>query len=107
MIENVLSLKVFFDFLLGLAILLVLFFLISGFFRTRKSQEYRKVITDMYVASKTRQLAKEDGLDLDSEYQLFKVWSKKTRKEQRLTDLDEEIEAELKEKIDEPSKKSK
>jgi hypothetical protein len=72
---------------------------------TRKSKEYRKVITDMYVAAKTKLLAKEDGLDLANEYEDFKKWSKKERMNNSCMDLDTAIEEELKQRVAEPKKK--
>jgi uncharacterized metal-binding protein len=50
----------------------ILLFLAVGIFNwaftLRKSQYYRKTITDMYVAAKTRFLAKRDELDLAATY---------------------------------------
>lgn len=71
----------------------------------RKSQAYRKELADMYVASKTRLLAKEDGLDLDKEKDSFKDWLKKDTAKDPNKDLDNIIEQELKEKVSEPIKK--
>ena len=68
-------------------------------FTIRKSKQYRKEIMDMYVAAKTKVLAKADGLNLDEEYESFKRWMKKKRMEDSNLDLDDTIEEELKEKI--------
>jgi len=79
---------------------------ISAIFRIRKSKKYRKEIMDMYVASKTKKIAKGESLDLAEEYECFKKWLKK----QRLTsnwDLDDVIEEELKEKVSETKTKQK
>lgn len=74
---------------------------------SRKSQNYRKLVTDMYVAAKARFLAKEDNLDLDKEEETFKAWLKKTKVKENVYDLDKTIEEELKERVSEPTKKGK
>jgi predicted nucleic acid-binding protein len=67
----------------------------------RKSQEYRKLITDLYVSAKTKLLAKEDSLDLDNEFKEFTKWRKKSRVSNSDMDLDKAIELELKERVSE------
>lgn len=69
----------------------------------RKSKDYRKVIMDMYVAAKLKQLAKADNLDLTEEFESFKSWSKKQRLQD--SELDDVVEGEISEKIAEPVKK--
>lgn len=86
-------------------IMLGLFFLLLSVLTPRKSQEYRKLITDMYVAAKTRYLAKQDGLDLEKEERDFKAWEKKKRVQNLEYDLDKTIESELKERVSEPEVK--
>jgi len=66
-------------------------------FGTRKSQDYRKHIADMYVAAKIRFFAKEDNLDLSVEEKTFRSWLKKRSLETK--DLDSTISEELKERI--------
>jgi hypothetical protein len=85
--------------------LLGLFVLLISVLTPRKSQEYRKLITDMYVAAKTRYLAKQDGLDLEKEERDFKAWEKKKRVQNLEYDLDKTIESELKERVSEPEVK--
>jgi len=72
---------------------------------SRKSQDYRKTLMDMYVAAKIKFLAKTDGLDIAEEFESFKKWTKK----QNISngDLDNVIENEIKEQISEPIKKEK
>ena len=55
----------------------------------------------MYVASKTKKLAKDEGLDLIEEYESFKKWSRKKRLENSVKELDDFIEDDLKEKLSE------
>ena len=90
----------------GVLILMVaLTCIIVELLQYRKSQKYRKEITDMYVAAKTRELAKDDKLDLEKEAETFKAWAKKKRLREREYDLDNTIEEELKEKIEEKKAK--
>lgn len=95
-----LGLTIFFI-LIGLGFFIVMMSLITP----RKSQEYRKLITDLYVSAKAKFLAKEDGLDLESEFQEFTKWRKKDRVSKSEVDLDKAIEAELKERVTEPTNK--
>ena len=74
---------------------------ICAFVSTRKSRQYRKEIVDMYVASKTKKLAKDEGLDIVEEYESFKKWSRKKRLETSVKELDDFIEDDLKEKLSE------
>jgi len=86
----------------------ICFLTILGFvFSVRKSKQYRKYLADMYVAAKIRFLAKKDDLDIVSESEDFKLWSKKQRLENRDYDLDNTIEEELKESISTPVKSKK
>ena len=93
--------------IVGAIILLGLFIALISFLETRKSKKYRKFVTDMYVAAKTRFLANEDSLDLDVEEKNFKSWSKRARRENPEYDLDNSIEDELMDRVDEPTKKEK
>ena len=71
----------------------------------RKTKRYRQVLADLYVAAKIRFLAKEDGLNIEEEYESFKKWNKKQRIEYE--DLDKTVEVELQERVAEPAKKEK
>jgi hypothetical protein len=92
-----------FSFVLAFIIIIAIISGISALFKTRKSEDYRKLICDLYVAGKTRLLAKNENLDLDIEYKEFLKWNKKTRRTERnnLQDLDKTIESEMKDKISE------
>lgn len=70
---------------------------------SRKSKEYRKYLTDMYVSGKIRQIAAKDKIDIASEEIAFKAWKKKRLEEMRVYELDDAIESEL---IEEVEKKS-
>ena len=63
----------------------------------RKSKKYRKYLTDMFVAAKTRKYAKIDELDLDAEDIKFMNWSKKKRSQ--TLELDNIIEEDLSDRI--------
>jgi hypothetical protein len=90
-----------FFFAIGLAIGFVSFLIILF---PNRSRRYRKQITDFYVAGKIRQLAKKDSIDLDKEYQDFKLFYKKNRIEEQ--SLDNTIEEDLQDRIVEDSIKN-
>jgi len=83
------------------------FAVIAGVFSfiPSSSQNYRKYLKNMYVASKIRNLAEEDELDLNKEHNLFKTFSRNQKVKEM--DLDRTIEEDLKEKIGETYKKDK
>lgn len=95
------ALSSFFGFLSVLIIIIAISSAISSANKKRKSQDYRKLVVDMYIAAKTRFLAKEDNLDLVEEEKNFKAWSKKQRIRNHDYDLDNTIEEEMKERIGE------
>ena len=89
-------------------LLLTFAFVLTGLsivFKIRKSQKYRKEVADFYVASRIRQLANEDKLDLDKEEIRFKVWSKREKLKTKDFDLDSTIEGDLIERVSEPTLK--
>ena len=53
--------------------------LINKATESRKTQNYRKVVADMFVAGTIRKLAEEDKIDLDEEYKKFQKYEKKQR----------------------------
>lgn len=71
----------------------------------RKSYSYRKVLTDLYVAGRIRQLAFEDKIDLTIENETFKKYCKKQRIEEQ--DLDSTIAEDLQERITDKAEKPK
>ena len=96
---------------MGEEVMMVFLFMIFIFgllvwaFKKRKSQRYRKEVTDFYVASRIRQLAGEDKLDLDKEEIRFKVWAKREKLKTKDFDLDSTIEEDLIERVSEPTLK--
>lgn len=70
----------------------------------RRTQKYRKHISDMYVAAKIRFFAKEDNLDLVEEEKKFKAWLKKRTLENQ--DLDNSVAMELKERVENSNERS-
>jgi hypothetical protein len=87
--------------ILGMFILipaLVLFVLLMS---SRKTKRYRKEIMDMYVSSKIKQLATEDGLNIEEEYKLYENWAKKQSLTDSNKELDDVVEDNLKEEISE------
>jgi len=92
--------------LIGMTFLLIIIAIVINLFSPRKSQEYRKLLTDMYVAGKIQKLAKEEDINLADEEKNFHLWNKKKRLE--YLDLDRAIEEELRGKLaKEKVKKSK
>jgi len=82
---------------LGFVVIIVLALVVMNIFSPRKSQIYRKLLTDMYVAGKIKKLANKEDINLADEEKNFNLWSKKRRLE--YLDLDKAIEEEMKEKI--------
>jgi len=91
---------------ISMCFILIIIGIVISLFSPRRSQEYRKLLTDMYVAGKIQKLAKEEDINLADEEKNFHLWNKKKRLE--YMDLDRSIEEELKEKLaKEKVKKSK
>ena len=92
--------------LISMCFILMIITILINLFSPRKSQEYRKLLTDMYVAGKIQKLAKEEDINLADEEKNFHLWNKKKRLE--YLDLDRAIEEELRGKLaKEKVKKSK
>ncbi len=87
--------------LVYLSILGVVTIILIALFEPRKSQQYRKLLSDLYVAAKIKAFAKEDDIDLDVENEIFKRWVKKQKIVDK--DVDNVVMEELKEKISESS----
>jgi hypothetical protein len=62
-----------------------------------RSREYRKLLADIYVAGKIKQIAKKDDIDLLVEFQEFAKFMKV--KNIDIDELDVTVEKELQEKI--------
>jgi len=90
--------------ILGLLILFMIIIVIASIFY-RKSLFYRKVLADLYVAGKIREIAKDDGIDLAIEYESFKKFCKKENITNQ--ELDTSIEKELQEKMTDKEKEKK
>ncbi len=73
-------------------------------YQSTRSADYKKYLTNMYVAAKVRALAKKDDLDLKEEEKKFAEFVALSDKE-RITTLDEKIEAELMERVEKEKKK--
>lgn len=83
-----------------LLIALVLFFammLVADKVTPTKSKLYRQDLSNMYVAGKIKQIAKKEGLDLDSEFLEFAKITK--NKKIDFEYLDNTVERELQEKL--------
>lgn len=86
----------------SLGFILVIFFLLE----TRRSKKYRRELGDFYVAAKIREIANNEELDLNLEYERFKAWIKRRRLEDKRFDFDEVVEEELKEKVEDKLNKA-
>lgn len=69
----------------------------------RRTKGYREDLSNLYVAGRIRQIATEDKIDLNNEYDVYKTWVRKTKLENK--SLDYSIEEELKEKLEQRNKK--
>jgi len=94
------SLEVLIPFLIMLFLLIIILIAVMEFLVPTKSRRYRRELTDLYVAGRIRQLATEDKIDLNQEYESFKKWVKKKQMEDK--DLDNVIEGDLKDRVTEP-----
>ena len=63
----------------------------------RRTQRYRKELSDLYVAGRIRQFAKKDSIDLGDEYQAYKKWLRKKLSAER--DVDSVVAMDLKDRI--------
>ena len=84
----------FFTFI-GIGIFAAIIWMCLG--KKSKSEEYRELMSDMYIVGLVKKYAKEDGIDLVAELKEYAMIRKKTRLNR--LGLDEAIEEELKEKI--------
>lgn|SRR3990167_6769450 len=88
--------------LISLAIILILICFIQSAFRGSETRQYRKKLTDMYVAGKIRQLAKAENIIIEDE---LKEYIKLTKHEKKfMQDLDDSIEMDMKTKLEEESR---
>ena len=88
-----------------IAMSISLIIIICYAFTPRRTEKYRKELTDLYVAGIIKQLATKDKVDLKVEYEEFKTWDRHKKKEEK--DLDKAIELDLKERIDDEVSKDK
>lgn len=86
--------------------LFLMAFIFSGFFKAigyvRESKQYRQKITDMYVVGVIKNFAQADKVDVEEELKLYNkdtLQSKKDKKRES-QELDDTIEANLKEEVD-------
>lgn len=66
-------------------------------FGVRTSKHYRKVLKDLFVSGRIRQIAADKGINLSEEFESYKAF----RKRRRITNqsLDDTIEEELQEEL--------
>ena len=86
----------------GLFLGVILLMIVASYFRITKSTRYRKLLTDLYVAGKIKQLATKDKIDLAQEMKDFRTTIKKWKMDSQ--PLDDTIELELQEKVEEGNK---
>ena len=80
----------------GIMVLFAMFLYICGKLFT-SSRHYRKLMVDMFVVGKTKQIASKEGLDLLEELREYAKFMKDNRIDDEA--LDSTIERELQEKI--------
>jgi hypothetical protein len=83
-----------FGFLVLWIVAIILFYRVL---KPTRSRKYRRELTNLYVAARIKQVAKEDNIDLSEEYEAFKKWCKQKIMEEK--PLDDTIELELQDKI--------
>ncbi|MFA5395274.1 MAG: hypothetical protein WC346_04570 [Methanogenium sp.] len=89
-----------FRIVIGFAIFLIVWFTIDSWLTTRKTKKYRQEIGDMYVTAKIRDIANRESLDLNVEYETFKKWCKKKKRDSEISNYDDVVEDELKEQVE-------
>lgn len=89
-------------FFLGLIILLAF---LKVLVQPRKSVEYRRLLTDMYVSGKVKQIASKEGVNLIDEMKEFTRFIKKTGLNEKA--FDNTLEDELQEKMIDEFEKTK
>ncbi len=80
---------------------LVILVIVIAIFHVRKTKQYRREVSDLYVAGKIRQIAEKDGVDLAEEKLAFLDWSKREKLSQKDYNYDDSVEEEMKGKIEE------
>ena len=70
---------------------------IAAAFKLRRTQRYRKELSDLYIAGRIKQFAKKDSIDLGEEYQAYKKWLRKKLSAEK--DVDLTIAMDLKDRI--------
>ena len=80
--------------LVGLMGLLLIVYVIVALIQGTKTRQYRKVLTDLFVAGRIRQLAADKKIEIADEYENFKAWNKKQQM-YNIYNLDNAIEQEL------------
>ena len=83
--------------LYGIITVLFIVLILALVCQPRKSKQYRKMLTDMFVVGKIKQLAKEEDIDLLTELKEFAKFMKERKIDEE--SLDSTIERELQEKI--------
>lgn len=76
---------------LGLIIGLIIGYFVFG--RSSGSKKYRNLLTNLFVAGRIRQLAKEKGISISKEYKSFKTFYRKVKIDNQ--SLDNQIEEEI------------
>lgn len=76
---------------LGLIIGIVIGYVIFG--RSSGSKKYRTLLTNLFVAGRIRQLAKEKGISIAKEYKAFKTFYRRVKVDNQ--SLDTQIEEEI------------
>jgi len=98
-IAQALQTQALYGFLVVIFVVLMMFLGIALIFSKRKTKRYRIELADMYVASKIRQIADKENVDLGKEYQQFRLWNKKNKLEEGYYGFDDVVEEDLKEKL--------
>ncbi len=83
--------------LMMVGLLIVILAIIAVAVMPRKTKNYRKDISNLYVAGRIRQIASKNGISIADEYDTYKKWVKKLRIEDQ--SLDNTIEESLQSQI--------
>ncbi len=103
--SNIILTPDFFGLFLGIGVLFVIVVFTVSTFSKSKTEIYRRLMNDLYVVGRIRQLATENGIDLDQELKDFHKGIKEIKRYEQ--SLDDSIEDDLKETLAEDNIKKK
>lgn len=94
--------------IIGIMLMIILAFylgLLLGIYGIRKSKYYRRILSDLYVTGRIRQIANHRKVNLDLEKDNMIRFLRSLRKDRPNTNIDDTIEEEIKDELSSDLKK--